>query len=181
LQECSGFRLVRMRNPWSHGEWKGDWSDASTLWEDYPEVYSEVSSDPNTPWRRDSNDGTFWMVFSDFVGLFTEVYQCRVFPDEHYRQYCIHGESNKDEGHLLRIGDTDKMKDSLRRESVVDIQDDGDPYWFNNPQYRLTADETVEVYISLMQQDRRSANHLRENYRVGFEVVQTKRHTTHKR
>lgn len=37
------------------------------------------------------------------------------------------------------------MKDSLRRESVVDIQDDGDPYWFNNPQYRLTADDTVEV------------------------------------
>lgn len=39
----------------------------------------------------------------------------------------------------------DKMKDSLRRESVVDIQDDGDPYWFNNPQYRLSADEPVEV------------------------------------
>lgn len=37
------------------------------------------------------------------------------------------------------------MKDSLRRESVVDIQDDGDPYWFNNPQYRLSADEPVEV------------------------------------
>lgn len=32
-----------------------------------------------------------------------------------------------------------------------------------------------------MQQDRRSANHLRENYRIVFEVVQTKRHTTHKR
>eukprot|EP00752_Nemacystus_decipiens_P004064 g3721.t2 len=75
----------------------------------------------------------------------------------------------------------DKMKDSLRRESVVDIQDDGDPYWFNNPQYRLSADEPLEVYISLMQQDRRSANHLRENYRIAFEVVQTKRHSTHKR
>lgn len=37
------------------------------------------------------------------------------------------------------------MKDSLRRESVVDIQDDGDPYWFNNPQYRLSADEPLEV------------------------------------
>lgn len=37
------------------------------------------------------------------------------------------------------------MKDSLRRESVVDIQEDGDPYWFNNPQYRLSADENVEV------------------------------------
>lgn len=114
------------------------------------------------------------------------------------------------------------MKDYLRRESVVDIQDDGDPYWFNNPQYRLSVDEPLEVgpfgtsivhqmvgnrpqysclrrrsqnngltlaldtiswqvYISLMQQDRRSANHLRENYRIAFEVVQTKRHTTHKR
>lgn len=37
------------------------------------------------------------------------------------------------------------MKDYLRRESVVDIQDDGDPYWFNNPQYRLSADEPLEV------------------------------------
>lgn len=39
----------------------------------------------------------------------------------------------------------EKMKDSLRRESVVNIQDDGDPYWFNNPQYRLTVDEPAEV------------------------------------
>lgn len=37
------------------------------------------------------------------------------------------------------------MKDLLRRESVVDIQADGDPYWFNNPQYRLTSDEPLEV------------------------------------
>lgn len=55
-------------------------------------VYNEVSSDPKTPWQRDSNDGTFWLVFSDFVRLFTKVYLCRVFPDEEYRQYCIHGE-----------------------------------------------------------------------------------------
>ncbi|CAM9797164.1 unnamed protein product [Pylaiella littoralis] len=193
VQECCGFRLVRLRNPWSQGEWKGDWSDASALWEDYPEVNNGVSSDPTTPWRRDSNDGTFWMVFSDFVRLFTKVYLCRVFPDEEYRQYCIHGEwSGKTAGgsaRPMRRGSVsrlqkdgqDKMKDSLRRESVVDIQDDGDPYWFNNPQYRLSTDEPVEVYISLMQQDRRSANHLRENYRIAFEVVQTRRHTTHKR
>lgn len=38
FQECSGFRFVRVRNPWSQGRWKGDWSDESTLWEDYPEV-----------------------------------------------------------------------------------------------------------------------------------------------
>lgn len=54
-------------------------------------VYTEVSSDPRSPWRRDTNDGTFWMVFSDFVRLFTRGYLCRVFPDEEYRQYCVHG------------------------------------------------------------------------------------------
>ncbi|CAN0515836.1 unnamed protein product, partial [Scytosiphon promiscuus] len=43
--ECSGFRLVRIRNPWSQGEWNGDWSDASTLWEDYPEVRGCVDGD----------------------------------------------------------------------------------------------------------------------------------------
>lgn len=37
------------------------------------------------------------------------------------------------------------MKDSLRRESMVDIQDDSDPYWFNNPQYRLSVEEPTEV------------------------------------
>ena len=25
-------KLVKLRNPWGHGEWKGDWSDCSPLW-----------------------------------------------------------------------------------------------------------------------------------------------------
>jgi hypothetical protein len=27
-------KLVKMRNPWGEGEWKGDWSDKSDLWTD---------------------------------------------------------------------------------------------------------------------------------------------------
>ncbi len=65
-------------------------------------VYTEVSSDPDTPWRRDSNDGTFWMIFSDFVRLFTKVHLCRVFPDEEYRQYCIHGKRKERHRSQLR-------------------------------------------------------------------------------
>ncbi|CAM9968754.1 unnamed protein product, partial [Sphacelaria rigidula] len=193
MKECSGFRLVRLRSPWSEGDWQGDWSDGSPLWEDYPEVYSDVSEDTSSPWQRDSHDGTFWMVFSDFARLFSKVCLCRVFPDEEYRQYCIHGEwTGKTAGGSakpLRRGSVsrlqkdsqEKMKDSLRRESVVHIQDDSDPYWFNNPQYRLTVNDPTEVHISLMQQDRRSANHLRDNYRIAFEIMRTKRHNTHKR
>lgn len=52
------------------------------------------------------------------------------------------------------------MKDALRRESVVDIQDDGDPYWFNNPQYRLSANEPVEVSVPL----RRSVSRVDATY-----------------
>lgn len=41
------------------------------------------------------------------------------------------------------------MKELLRRESMIDIQDDSDPYWFNNPQYRLAVEETSEVSAML--------------------------------
>lgn len=46
---------------------------------------------------------------------------------------------------LHDLEEQNKMKDSLRRESMVDIQDDSDPYWFNNPQYRLSVEEVTEV------------------------------------
>ena len=28
-------RLVKLRNPWGKGEWKGDWGDDSWLWTPY--------------------------------------------------------------------------------------------------------------------------------------------------
>ena len=28
----SGEKLIKMRNPWGYGEWKGDWSDDSSKW-----------------------------------------------------------------------------------------------------------------------------------------------------
>lgn len=43
------------------------------------------------------------MVFSDFVRLFTKVYLCRVFPDEEYRQYCIHGEHKLNNVSLILV------------------------------------------------------------------------------
>ncbi|CAN0117206.1 unnamed protein product, partial [Phaeothamnion confervicola] len=157
-----------------------------------------------------------------------QVYVCRVFPDENFKQYCVHGEwsgktaggaaSQQRRGSATRAQQDGQavVKDALRRSSLVDIQPDSDPFWFNNPQYRLTteappsddyndsssgpndgrggnntslspqrqqrAPKPVEVYISLMQQDRRSASlHARDYHPIGFEVLRTRRSANHPR
>lgn len=56
------FNLVKLRNPWGSGEWKGDWSDKSDLWTD--ELREYVGFD------GDKDDGIFWMDFNDFRAIF---------------------------------------------------------------------------------------------------------------
>ena len=34
LSNGQQVNLVKLRNPWGSGEWKGDWSDKSPLWTD---------------------------------------------------------------------------------------------------------------------------------------------------
>ena len=34
VKDLNGIKLVRMRNPWGHFSWNGDWSDRSPLWTD---------------------------------------------------------------------------------------------------------------------------------------------------
>ena len=52
------MRLLRLRNPWGQGEWKGEWSDKSSKW---------------TPALRDKyrvvdeDDGTFCIPFEAFM------------------------------------------------------------------------------------------------------------------
>lgn len=54
------FRLVKIRNPWGTGEWKGDWSDNSDLWKKHPKVKEACK-------LMDVDDGAFWMSWEDFV------------------------------------------------------------------------------------------------------------------
>lgn len=66
----SKVRLVRMRNPWGRGEWKGDWSDKSDLWT--PELKAQFGV-------TDKDDGIFHMTFSDAGKYFHDFAIC------HYR------------------------------------------------------------------------------------------------
>jgi len=53
------FRLLKIRNPWGCGEWTGEWSDKSELWEKHPRVKSKCK-------HEDVDDGAFWMSWQDY-------------------------------------------------------------------------------------------------------------------
>jgi len=54
------FRMVQIRNPWGEGEWTGDWSDTSPLWDEHPKVKRALDF-------KNQDDGKFWMSWEDFV------------------------------------------------------------------------------------------------------------------
>lgn len=53
------LRLLRLRNPWGHYSWKGDWSDKSDKWKELaPKHRQELM--PNG-----GGLGVFWMSLED--------------------------------------------------------------------------------------------------------------------
>lgn len=69
-------RLLKLRNPWGNKEWKGDWSDESTIWTE--ELVKKLNHNKN------ADDGTFFIEFKDFKESFSEIAIC------HYRQEYKH-------------------------------------------------------------------------------------------
>ncbi len=60
-------RLVKLRNPWGKGEWKGDWSDSSYKWTSDLKQQLEIN---------ESDDGVFVMNWNDFVKYYSDVQIC---------------------------------------------------------------------------------------------------------
>lgn len=66
----SGINLLQLRNPWGSGEWKGDWSDGSSMWDDHPEIAEECGYEK-------AEDGLFWIDWEDFKERYSTIYVCR--------------------------------------------------------------------------------------------------------
>ena len=60
-------RVVKLRNPWGKGEWKGAWSDDSDLWTD--ELKEEIGF-------VNQLDGVFCMSWNDFLRYYSDVQIC---------------------------------------------------------------------------------------------------------
>ena len=88
LGNVSGFttldgtvRLLRIRNPHGRGEWKGDFSDQSEVWEKLL-IYSGKTLE-----RTFRNDGTFWIDYDSFLLGFSNVDVVLAFPGNHARSF----------------------------------------------------------------------------------------------
>ena len=72
-REIKGQRLVKLRNPWGKGEWKGAWSDGSEQWT--PEWMTLLN-------HRFGDDGMFWISYEDLLRRYQSFDRTRLFgPD----------------------------------------------------------------------------------------------------
>lgn len=72
--------IIKLRNPWGHKEWVGDWSDESEKWTE--DLRKELN------WEK-KNDGVFWMSLKDFCAYFTEINICQIYENFLYSSLSI--------------------------------------------------------------------------------------------
>nr|CAD7198188.1 unnamed protein product [Timema douglasi] len=69
VRDLMGNRLLRLRNPWGHYSWKGDWSDESPIWT--PQLREILMP-------KGASDGVFWISFEDVLKYFDCIDICKV-------------------------------------------------------------------------------------------------------
>lgn len=69
VRDLSGIKLLRLRNPWGHFSWNGDWSDKSDIWT--PELRESLMV-------HGEDDGVFWIAYEDVLRYFDCIDICKV-------------------------------------------------------------------------------------------------------
>uniref|UniRef100_A0A7S4V2U2 Calpain catalytic domain-containing protein n=1 Tax=Alexandrium monilatum TaxID=311494 RepID=A0A7S4V2U2_9DINO len=65
----SGRDMLELRNPWGTGEWTGDWSDQSDMWQKHPSIKKALDFEF-------ADDGIFWIEAKDFFQNYSSVEVC---------------------------------------------------------------------------------------------------------
>ncbi|XP_068608334.1 calpain-2 catalytic subunit [Brachionichthys hirsutus] len=154
--------LVRLWNPWGRGEWNGDWSDHSHLWE-------TVSPQDREMCLSVRSDGEFWMSMEDFRKFYDDLDICCLCPD------------------FLDVGSPCHWKSSFYDGRWVAGTTAGgcinnrDSFW-TNPQYRVKIDQLNEecasaqgeknMLVSLMQKPDKRNRRLVQNLHIGLSIFE---------
>ena len=152
IQDSSGNNvyLLRLRNPWSKGEWNGDWSDKSSKWDSNSKKAVEFS---------DKSDGIFYMSDNDFFKYFKHVEIC----------YLLYGAKMS----KLQVTDEERKTNGI----VFNIVTKGDGYlsvsvlrknWRLN---REVKDKMLPTHISVVKYDPNFTNRYKcfSDYQGNFE------------
>eukprot|EP00916_Digyalum_oweni_P016084 GHVL01026402.1.p1 GENE.GHVL01026402.1~~GHVL01026402.1.p1 ORF type:complete len:623 (+),score=228.42 GHVL01026402.1:890-2758(+) len=80
LEKIENVRLIQIRNPWGHKEWRGEWGTKSDMW---------TSSLSSMLGKTEANDGIFWMKFEDFLINFSVLDICKICPNYYILSFRI--------------------------------------------------------------------------------------------
>jgi hypothetical protein len=137
MKQVDSLRLIRLRNPWGRGEWKGAYSDRSDKWTQ--RLINAVGFNPNNP-EDNKDDGLFWMEFDDFHQNYECTYVCTALADnDNYKGVSENGEW-KDK---YAAG----LPNAKNRNAVFS----------NNPQYGITFSKPTEAYFVFRLKERESS------------------------
>ncbi|XP_042560428.1 calpain-2 catalytic subunit-like [Clupea harengus] len=156
-------KLIRVRNPWGQVEWTGAWSDRSSEWQ-------YVSSEDQSRLKNASEDGEFWMSFSDWMDHYSRVEICNLTPDA----------LDDDEVEKWSLS---KFEGNWRRGSTAGgCRNFPNSFW-QNPQFVIKLDEEDDdpddneagctFIVGLIQKNRRKMRKMGEDMQtIGFAIYE---------
>ncbi|XP_060919580.1 calpain-2 catalytic subunit-like [Labrus mixtus] len=156
-------KLIRIRNPWGQVEWTGAWSDNSSEWR-------YISDEDRERLSHRSEDGEFWMSFSDFLRHYSRLEICNLTPDALSDESISKWSLNKFDG-------------TWRRGSTAGgCRNFPNSFW-TNPQFVIKLDEEDDdpddgesgcsFVVGLIQKNRRRMRKLGEDmHTVGFAIYE---------
>lgn len=124
------------------GEWKGAFSDKSSIWEKLL-VHSGVSLP-----RTNANDGTFWIGYDDFLMGFSNVDVVLAFRGNHAKSFVTNFATKKSNHRCVRAFEV----------SLID------------PQPGIETKDRVEVYVMGIQKNRRGARQGRADRKKSYKI-----------
>ncbi|KAM5164429.1 calpain-8-like [Mantella aurantiaca] len=148
-------QLIRVRNPWGEVEWNGPWSDEAPEW-NYIDPKVKAALD------KQSDDGEFWMAFTDFIKEYSRLEICNLSPDT----------LTSNEQHKWNI--TLFNGSWVRGSTAGGCQNYPATFW-TNPQFRMKLEEPdhdhdgsskdpcCTIIVGLMQKNRRRQKKLGED------------------
>ena len=112
-------RMVRLRTFHGYSEWKGKWSDDDPAWTS--RLRQSLAFSNNT------DDGTFWMSFDDFVTWFNVLFTCRMADDR-----------------WTTLSTRSRWQDETAGGCPPNFAT-----WRNNPQWLLRTSQPVQLTVTL--------------------------------